>query len=436
MLVCTPGAMNAKRKAAPYIADELPLAKRKQPAEIHQRGEACAEKVALEKASATNGMPVVRRLASLNAEVALSLMISESCDSVSPPLSPSEAFVALCSIQSHSNTAFNSSSEHSSSPTLPEKSASESTHRVDSAGVNDHEELVDAMQLQLSDSSEVSVASSVSGSDTEGELDAPSCSRTKPCLIEIGSWKKPRIEVVDCKRAISRVKRQDVKPSPVLPSGGYVRRLASLNARACVAAYLEPERSTRRPKSKLVSAAPGPVLSQPAVCQPFPAASHGDDSSHQVDEQAESLESFSDVEDETKKEEQLSALIASECKQVGVISTAHDMNVVLNLMSTQKHSQEEHGYEIDLEKSEDGDTFNTIGLLYDGGTVHPRYPVFLDREGELPSRIIPVMVPAGEESLALYINRSREQQRQHSVRPRAIKVCHLPHLFWDHYTDL
>lgn len=415
MLVCASGDMTTKRKAAPYSPEKLPAAKRKQPGRLNVGdGPFADEAMSVEKTGPTNGMPVVRRIASLNAEVALSLMISESCEGSSPPLSPSEAFAALCDVEKGLDIPSESSA-------LPEWEASDSqlTCEVQSSCVmapDKDDEQVGSLQLQLS-SSDDSAASSISGSDTEGE-DTP-CSRTEPCIpMTMGAWKKPRIEVVDCKRSIVCVKNTQVKPTTKrsIEQGTdvYVKRLASLNARARVAAYLEPERVTKRPR---LSPLPNSVQSLSPAHEASPVSCDGDiqvTESHENSEGVEFVESKPFSDGNMKKEVQVDEE-PPVSEQFGVISSAHDFGVVLKLLST----QQQQGSQSNLEEVA---TFNTIGLLYDGRTVHPNYPVFLNSEGESQSRIIPVILPAVEERLTHYVNKAREQQRQLPVQPRAVKV--------------
>lgn len=415
MLVCASGDMTTKRKAAPYSPEKLPAAKRKQPEKLNVDDHLFAtDAIAVEKTGPTNGMPVIRRIASLNAEVALSLMISESCEGSSPPLSPSEAFAALCDVEEGLDLPSESSA-------LSEWGASDSqvTYKVHSpcvVAVDKNDEPVSSLQLQLS-SSDDSAASSISGSDTEEE-DTP-CSRTEPCAaMTIGAWKKPRVEVVDCKRSITCVKRPQVKSttksSTVQSTDVYVKRLASLNARACVAAYLEPERITKRPRSGPLS---NSVLSLSPAHEASPVSCDGDIQVTESDGNTEGVQfveskTFSDG--KTKKEVQVDAE-PPVSEQFGVISSAHDFGVVLKLLST----QQQQGSQSDLEEVP---AFNTLGLLYDGRTIHPSYPVFLNSEGESLSQIIPVIVPSIEGRLAHYVNTAREQQRQLSVQPKAMKV--------------
>ena len=87
-------------------------------------------------------------------------------------------------------------------------------------------------------------------------------------------------------------------------------------------------------------------------------------------------------------------------------------DVVCNSTSEDKASDN------DLEEA----SFNTLGLLYNGDTVHPHACIFLTNDWTVPERIIPVVVPAKPESLQRAMKRAKEQHRQSRKKLKAVKV--------------
>ncbi len=65
--------------------------------------------------------------------------------------------------------------------------------------------------------------------------------------------------------------------------------------------------------------------------------------------------------------------------------------------------------------------YNKQGVLYNGGTIHPNTRFFLTSEGQLPSRVLPFLVPAKPEALKDAMSLASQHRRFH-WKPQAGKV--------------
>ena len=211
---------------------------------------------------------------------------------------------------------------------------------------------------------------------TSSDVDSD-CSESGRMSIPKSNIKQPAIVLVKMNQPKKKV---SASPSshPISPEvssvvyGGYVHRMASLNARACVAAYLEPERKFS-PKY----------------------ASHG-----QYKKTAKSKATGDSAGDTTSK---LSSVTVSKVEPPRSKPVVLKVNGVENVIPVIKF--EGNGIEIpacaviveEVDGSgEDEVSYNKIGLLYNGDTLHPNAQVFLtgDHELQLPSRVLPTLVPA------------------------------------------
>ena len=157
---------------------------------------------------------------------------------------------------------------------------------------------------------------------------------------------------------------------------GYVHRMASLNARACVAAFLEPERKASpkltgqngynkpdRSRVKRNSKSNSSKLSLPAT---------GDDSMTKPKAVVLNLSAI----------ENAIPVIKLETNGLQIPACA----VIVQGPNDHYHDE---GAKV---------PYNKMGLLYNGDTLHPHAQVFLtqsrNNELELPSRVVPVLVPS------------------------------------------
>ena len=168
--------------------------------------------------------------------------------------------------------------------------------------------------------------------------------------------------------------------SPVVSSvvfGGYVHRMASLNARACVSAYLEPERKFS-PKYKKTPPVPKAATSTSKVAV---------------------SKAKCDGISESKTD---SSVVPSICKVHTEAQKSKPVVVNLNgsgsVIPVIKFDRSGSPSTLIIKELDDGSSlpYNREGLLYNGDSIHPEAQVFFadDQKLQLPKKIVPTIVPA------------------------------------------
>ena len=382
--------MNPKRKATKY-PEGIPGAKKKNlwdcerdlgNVDLNRNGKKLVRGVV------GNGNPDrnVRRVASLNAELALHFLLSDS-----PPSSPAKSGGTLVPVHGKSSLTY-SVSNHTPQCLQDCKDRSPDLYCATlSATANGH---FRGISRKPSESSEDCPMSPLSVEGRSSRLGSPK-------LME------PTINLVDCKRKVPSLTLKRALPSSsppppltrVVDSSGYVKRMASLNARACVTALIESERrylkakvkppgsskpkKERRSRSNSVSSQmPEEHVAHPSVTEVVAVVDHPTKTNGDSSESTE-----------TEIENQPCDVVALSCRSA-VEDKACDNNV-------------------------EEPSFNSLGLLYNGDTVHPHACIFLTNDWTVPERILPVVVPAKPESLQIAMKRTKDQ---HQKKSKAIKV--------------
>lgn len=242
------------------------------------------------------------------------------------------------------------------------------------------------------------------------------------------SMKQPSLVLKDVKRnsaekgkaSSDRIAIDSSKP--LYEYGGYMRRMASLNASACVTAMMEPEKKFRphKPNHKKshtqefrrtlsLSSNDDPTYQGMTLMATSP---HRGDS-HRLDKSSSpgglhmlSSSSISSSEADTSKDSD-EILDANTTPQVYTL-------IALASLAASRES------ELDIVP------FNTLGLLYNGDTVHPSSRVFYtsDTDLTLPVRIIPKVVPSREtfvdsaitDAVALRVVNQKRKRKAAKVR--------------------
>ena len=221
------------------------------------------------------------------------------------------------------------------------------------------------------------------------------------------------IPVIDCngsgKKAFTRHVTDTKKRIDPPSISGYVRRMASLNARACVSAMMEP---TRRPYKRKADDNPVKELHK-AFKSEVPGPSRR-------------------VSPRRSPIPQLGMVTRSRQSSVEQEDPAPDPNLIPNLSSTSAN----HGYLLlcaspDTLKqcgiiqgfSEDS-AYNSEGLLWNGATVHPHARVYFNPDGTLPHLIVPPVCPVKPHSVHESKALARSLHMRKRKRQRAIKVCY------------
>jgi hypothetical protein len=185
-------------------------------------------------------------------------------------------------------------------------------------------------------------------------------------------------------------------PHPITPVasssvviGGYVQRMASLNARACVSAYLEPERKFS-PKHKKAPSSSSSSVPKPALPN-VPVTKNSSDSISGTD----------------------SSVMPSVCKVY--TEAPKSKPVVVNLNGNESvipiikfDGSGSPSTLIIKELDDDGVPYNSEGLLYNGDSIHPDARVFVadDKKFQLPKKIVPILVPARLSTVKRAVKRS------------------------------
>ena len=328
-----------------------------------------------------NKVPTLRRKASMNAQVALELMMDES-----PPVSPTESrndvkteakstaadgsYTATLSkpVNGHADTAPNISFEKSISPGLDDyDSESLETTPVSSPFYRlSPQRLFDAT--------------------AEGE------GLSLATFYQKGKLKQPKIHLVkhqSKRRHVQKPKSKVVSHNSLYSNvlqGGYVKRMASLNAAACVSAMMEPQKKSTVRHNGTVSKS----TSQHDVTASSSAVVHP----KQLDTRHSSLSDASKVFDPSLQLSNVITTIGGKDQLMKVPVTS-----ALYLSDYSDEEEDEMPVPTPIQPCSLEDLpFVSIGLLHNGSTIHPDTRVFYKSDKNLrlslPARITPVLVPS------------------------------------------
>lgn len=216
--------------------------------------------------------------------------------------------------------------------------------------------------------------------------------------------------------------------------GGYMRRMASLNASACVTALMEPEKKNR-PHKNTLSKSPhkiGVDSSETQLRQQEPRKSWSLSPSDDLSPGMPPIVGLDDLEhsrDSRVKDSSLSpARFYSSPSSSDEADTSKDSDDFLGV--TEPHqvytllALATLASAVSCELDEI--PFNKLGLLYNGDTIHPAAKVFYtsDTDLTLPDRIIPRVVPSREEFLRSAISKA-VVQRSIGKKRKGAKVSYI-----------
>jgi hypothetical protein len=217
------------------------------------------------------------------------------------------------------------------------------------------------------------------------------------------------------------------KPPAYPPIQGYVRRMASLNARAFVSAMMETGRQPYRrkespantmistPSRKATGRATDTIISSeiPSV-QPTESVSGAQNRASTTEEEPEalsdSLERFSKqcTSDKEATPEDPNFLSPFLGKGPGYVLLCASPNTLTQCGIIRGGSC-------------DASTFNTEGLLWNGDTVHPQARVYLTPEGAMPRLIVPPVCPARPHRVSETKDRAQRLQLKRLKKTKAVK---------------
>ena len=320
-------------------------------------------------------LPPLRRTASLNAELQLSLLYSDN--------SRSHFFTAGPQVPSIGLTIKSANGDSEKKPDV----AGKLNHKEVDKG-DDQIPVVNLKKNGVKRKSEFPMVEKISAlstqSHTYSDVDSD-CSESGRTSIPKSKIKQPAIVLTKMTQPIKKKATPSSlstsRPiSPVVSSvvfGGYVHRMASLNARACVSAYLEPERKFS-PKYKKTSPAPKAASSMSKMVV-SKAKCDGDS------------ESKTDL-----------PVVPSICKVHTEAPKSKPIVVNLNgsgsVIPVIKFDGSGSPSTLIIKELDGGSSvpFNREGLLYNGDSIHPEAQVFVadDQKLQLPKKIVPTLVPA------------------------------------------
>lgn len=186
-------------------------------------------------------------------------------------------------------------------------------------------------------------------------------------------------------------------------AGGYMRRMASLNASACVAAMMEPDKKTRTHKSS--SYGYGDKIHH--ICSKRElrsiSVSSSDDSPSPIAASRHWLMRSKDP-SLSPAARLSSSSISSEADTSQESCDSMDVTGTLMALASRFATLDDY--------VPDEVQYNRLGLLYNGDTIHPAARVFYtsDTDLTLPARIIPTVVPSQLEFVKSAISDAQAQQ--------------------------
>lgn len=360
-----------------------------------------------------------RRKASINAEVSLHLLL-EGCPPLISPL-VSHTHVPVC-VNSNGHT-------HPDHDKFT-PSSFDNDKSLDGADLS----VVSLLHDRCSNQQR---KGSVSSRSTESPLssvgsDPDECLSPKPNKSH-HLLKDAVVNLVDCKRRTNPKKvsaPRIAKPLSygTVDSSGYVKRTASLNARACVAALMEPQfkvsRSPKVPCSKVKSEnkkmkgenKPSEnVVEAPAI----ESYSHDSDGG---DGDCSNMDSGLTVEKSPSRPKGRAVVTTSRIVSEIVVQEQPKDVQTEDKRQQQQAEQKEEKDGVTKEEILCSVPFNTVGLLYNGDTVHPTAPTFLSSERGLPHRIFPQVVPSSSGQVDEAVANAKQQHKMKTNKARALKV--------------
>ena len=258
---------------------------------------------------------------------------------------------------------------------------------VDSGKGNEEMQTIkdDVMMRSVTDNGESACLSS-----TESDVD--SVGDNSETAIPKSKLKQPAIVLMKLNPPVK--KRQVLSTScPVSLStdsgvvvGGYVHRMANLNARACVAAFLQPEKSPSR------------------VCR------HSEKSFKSKAKK---------ISNNTKRKHLTQCVSKVEfSSSKAVILNVNGSIPVINVNG--KGIQIPTHTVIVRDQVDEEIPYNSMGLLYNGDTLHPSARVFLTRsaknELEMPRRVFPTLVPSKRSTVRKAIINASTSRTVHYIK--------------------
>ena len=399
----------------------------------------------------------VRRVASLNAQAMNQMLcLTESAlpfHQQKTPMKPTTATITCSSpASSDVNVKYTPQSVNVNGATL-----------CDSSVMTESEDTIPSLDAVLPPI----ITTPESGNDDSGCMKATTPESLSGSVASSGSkmtsssaMKTASVEVVDVmktrrrnKRSANAKKRAGSGPASVLDcTTGYVKRVASLNARACVAVLVGTTKSKKPPatRTSACSSTSGGEGSVAGRKRRAPSNSNHNNSKKRKD----ALDEYSEITDGGGKcdnggdssgaEDDMSSQPSGHHLQLLPQLTTHQSSDFTNQgthesacvshaelqclesvsSSSEETSQEESAQEPASQPcSLENLPYNSLGLLYSGDCVHLNTRIFYTTEGYIPNRVIPLAEPSRSFEVSLVVSQVMKQNSS-AARKKASKVSY------------
>ena len=218
------------------------------------------------------------------------------------------------------------------------------------------------------------------------------------------------IPVIECREVPAKTQPKAKKVvKPPMKLNGYVRRMASLNARACVSAMMEP---TRRPTKK--KSLP-PNVPEPSTTSAESPAQSPQECLSRVSPQGSPAPQpgITNHSRPNSAEKEIVGNVTSPSSSKGYVVVCGSPNTLTECGIIQGSGYSE------------ASAFNAEGLLWNGDTLHPQTRVYLTPDGTMPHLIVPPVCPTRPSRVQETKAFARTQHPKMRKKPTAVKVIML-----------
>jgi hypothetical protein len=214
------------------------------------------------------------------------------------------------------------------------------------------------------------------------------------------------IPVIECREVPAKTQPKAKKVvKPPMKLNGYVRRMASLNARACVSAMMEP---TRRPTKK--KSLP-PNVPEPSTTSAESPAQSPQECLSRVSPQGSPAPQpgITNHSRPNSAEKEIVGNVTSPSSSKGYVVVCGSPNTLTECGIIQGSGYSE------------ASAFNAEGLLWNGDTLHPQTRVYLTPDGTMPHLIVPPVCPTRPSRVQETKAFARTQHPKMRKKPTAVK---------------
>ena len=255
-------------------------------------------------------------------------------------------------------------------------------------------------------------------------------------LSSLGTWEEERgscfevkqplnlkktlaLTLVDCKK--SSAKPQEKKKSPLSNNSWYVKRMASLNARACVSVLMESTRRPSKPKQAMRQALIPPRKNGDIPKHSSLLNSSGSVSARSSPAPQSYLLRKSSSRQSSADRDDANSCGSSDDKKY-VFTCASQLTLERNnITEVTESTTDDEDVPFNTETTDNEDVpFNTEGLLWNGDTLHPQSRLFLCADGSVPRWIFSPVRPIKPTSVLATVAKTQHQKKH--KRAKALKV--------------